>query len=251
MNSYLAKILSTAIPTLVILTLLAVFFKLFGPLPFNVSQTTTNKMSTFDVMGEGRAEAIPDQAQATFGITSSGSTVASVQQNVNTVINQVKTSLKEDGVEEKDIKTTGYTINPEYDYSVGKPRITGYNATSTVEVTFRDFEKLNSAFDRATASGANIQGNLVFGLSDKLKEEATNKAREMAIQKAKEKAKVIADQSGLRLGKLINVTETQGPQYYNPMISARDVAVENEQKTEVSPGVSDVKMNVILSFETN
>ncbi len=226
-----------------------IFFKFAGPIPFTVNQITTNKASTFDVAGEGSESVVPDQATATFGISTQGSSVSDVQSRVNSTINQVISSMKSLGVNEKDIKTTNYSIYPDYDYSNGN-KIKGYNGSANITVTFHDFDKVNQAFDAATQAGANEAGQLSFGLSEEKQKEAENKATKQAIDRAKDKAQSLASLSGIKLGKLVNVS-TGAPvnprPYETVALSAGQTA---DQKTQVQPGTSEVRVTVTLSYET-
>jgi uncharacterized protein len=224
------------------------FFNFLGPIPFTVNQTTTNKLSTFDVTGEGTETIVPDQATASFGITTQGSSVAQVQSQINSTINRVTDSIKNLGIEDKDIKTTNYSINPDYDYT--NNTIKGYSASAQIQVTFKDFDKVNQAFDIATANGANTAGQLSFGLSDEKRKEAEAKATKAAIDQAKDKAQSIAGMAGIKLGKLVNVQQST-PYQPLPYISMRtEEAQVADQKTQVEPGSSEVKVTIILSYET-
>lgn len=247
-KKYLSRVISSAAVVFGVLLVAYIFFRVGGPIPLSVTQTTTQKLTTFDVVGEGSTEVIPDQARASFGITSGATTVQSAQNNANKIINDFKKKLLELGVEEKQIKTKAYNISPEYSYEGGRSRIVSYNVTTQLEVLFKDFEKLNAAFDRATQVGANLAGQLTFELSDETKQKAEDEARKVAIEEAKRKAEKIAKDAGLTLGKIINVQENnvQEPPFGILPLGGTEV----KQVTEVSPGVSEVKIQVTLSFET-
>lgn len=233
-----------------IFLLAGIFFKILGPLPLTISQTTTQKSSTFDVSGEGSVSVIPDEARANFGITTSAATIAQAQNKANDVTNKLKVSLQALGIKDADIRTTNYSINPDYTFDSTR-KINGYTVSSNVQVAFKDFSKLNSALDAATNAGANQVGQLSFELSDEKKQQAENDVRKKAIDQAKAKAQRIASVAGISLGKVINVIETPG---YYPPIYAQDLrtnALSEKAPTQVSPGTSEVKVNVILSFETH
>lgn len=247
-NQVRSSIITAVVSILSTFIIAFVFFRFIGPIPFSVNQTTTNKASTFDVTGEGTESVIPDQAQANFGITTNGSSVSEVQTNVNQTINKVTEALKNLGINSKDIKTTNYSINPDYDYTSNS--IKGYSASAQIQVTFHDFSKLNQAFDSATATGANNAGQLYFSLSDDKQKEAEAKATKQAIDQAKEKAQTLASLSGIKLGKLINVQENSPINPRPMMMSAQSAGSPADQKTEVSPGTNEVKVTVTLSYET-
>src|SRR3989344_5426227 len=93
-----------------------VFSKIFGPLPFSVNSITTTKTNLFTVQGTGEATAVPDTAMISLGVNKEASTVEAAQKQVNEIINKITNDLKKLGVEEKNIKTTNYSVNPNYDF---------------------------------------------------------------------------------------------------------------------------------------
>lgn len=246
LNTPLITIIASVLTTFLIATF---FLKVGGPVPVSVTQTTLEKTSAFDVAGEGRAWVIPNQARVNFGITTSASTVIQAQEQANEAINLFKKDLKQIGIDEENIKTVSYTINPDYDFREGRSRVIGYNANVVLEVLFQEFEKLNQAFTLATRNGINNIGQLIFELSQEEQEKAEDKARKMAIDKAKDKARKMAKESGIRLGKIINIQETTAAE--PPVIRPFGAVVEEkEEAVEVSAGTSEVKIQVKLSFET-
>lgn len=222
--------------------LLAVYTKLVGPIEFRVNQISTQKAAFFDVSGEGSATAIPDQAEVNLGITTTASTVASAQKQANEIINNISKKLKDSGVGEADIKTTNYSINPNYDYRSGQ-RITGYTVNASLLVKFTDFDKLNQAIDSAVSLGANQIGGITFSLSDEAQAKAQDQARELAVAQAKRKAESLAQAAGIRLGKIVNVSES--PSFPEPIYRTLEA-----QDTQVQPGSTTVKLTVTLSYQT-
>lgn len=247
-NIDISKITSVALSVLVTFVIAFLFFRFAGPVPISVQQTTTAKQSTFDVVGEGSHEAVPDEAVVSFGITTSSSTVAGAQSQADRVVRNLTRELVALGVKEDDIKTTSYTISPDYSFSEGSSRIVGYSVTSNLEVRFADFEILNQAIDKAVETGANLVGSLQFRLSKNARVEAEQKAREEATAAAKDKAKQVAAAAGISLGKIVNVQENivgDG----GPIILRQSLEVAEDASAQVSPGVSEVKIRTTLSYE--
>lgn len=226
---------------------------LVGPVPISVTQTLTDKEQTFKASGEAELEVIPDQVEVRLGINLNRSTVVSAQNAANEVINSVTQALTDLGIEKDDIKTQNYNINPEYDYSRDERRITGYRVNTQLLVTLTDFSLLNEAIDVATGLGANQVGGVNFSLSKEKQEELRTEAREIAIKKAKESAKELAKLSGVKLGKVINVSESQPRNDFRPMYDTALMAAEGagpEEPTQIQPGTETYNYNVTLSFET-
>ncbi len=226
-----------------------------GPLPLSITQTTTNKQSTFDVQGESKILTVPDKAMINMGITVNESTVKAAQDKANGIINSVSDELGKLGVEKADIKTENYTLYPQYDYNAGQ-RIVGYNVNAMLSVSMKDFSKLNQAVDSATRVGANQISGISFTLSDEKRKEVEDQARQEAIDNAKEKAQKLASQAGMRLGRIINVSESpEGNKGLYPM--AMDASMARTQgggggaPTNVEPGSTTFSYTVTLSYETN
>lgn len=226
---------------------LFIYSKLAGPIPFSVNSTTTTKSDAFSVVGEGKVSVKPDMAAVTVGIITKASTVKSGQDQSNQVINNISAAVKNLGVGEEDIKTTNYNINPDYDYSGGTSRITGYTATANLAIKVREIDKVNEVIDKATANGANEVYGLSFEVEDKTA--AQNEARQLAVEEAKKKAQEAARIAGFSLGKIINYQENlSGPPIFYGGVQALEKA-QGAPQTQVEPGSNEVTVSVTLSYE--
>ncbi len=171
----------------------------------------------FSVSATGRVFAKPDIANLTVGlkIEAKPTAAAAVKENTDKM-NEVIKVLKDLGIEEKDIKTTNYNLNPVYDWTDRSgQQLKGYEVSQNVEVKIRDLNKIGDAIAKTTEKGANQVGNISFTIDDEF--ELKNQARQEAIKKAKEKAESIVKETGIDLGKIINVYENQVsyPTYVN------------------------------------
>ncbi len=243
------KFLTTVVSLLILLTL---YFRLVGPIPFSVSQTTTEKKTTFDVQAEGKVTMVPDTAEINLGIQVNKPTVEAAQKEANGKINKITSELKKLGIEEKYIKTVNYSVYPDYNYQAGQ-KIVGYNVNITLACKIKDFEKINQAIDIATAQGANQIGNLSFVIDDEKLEDLKMEARKQAIEKAKNKAKEIANAGGIKIGRIVNITESSNN--FSPL-PLRTTAVGMgggeiaDKQTAVQPGESEITISIVLSYET-
>lgn len=246
------KALDTLLVSLVIVLVVGVYFKYIGGIPFNVNQISTQKMNTFDVSGTAKKSVTPDQATVDIGVRKQGKTVKEAQSAGNAVLDQLVKELKKIGISEKDIKTTNYSVNPEY-APENFQKITGYVVYANTEVTVKDgnFEKIEQVMDLAGSLGLERVGGLRFGLSEELEKSVKDEVRVLAISEAKEKAESLAKIAGMKLGKIINVVESGNepyiPQYVRSM--KVDISMPSES-TQVNPGTSQVSVTVTLSFET-
>lgn len=232
--------------------------RILGPIPLSISQTTTNKQSTFDVTGEGEITAVPDRAEINLGIQVSDSSVQKVQERGNQVINKINQDLLTMGIEKQDIKTINYNLYPNYDYRTGTQTITNYALNVNLQVKAKDFSKVTQIVDTATKDGANQIGGVTFTLSEDKRREVEKEVRVVAIKRAKEKAEELASLSGVRLGKIVNVIENTNGGGISPYpMMAKDVALEGRGgvgsaalPTNVEPGSTTFSMTVTLSYET-
>ncbi|MBU0579082.1 SIMPL domain-containing protein, partial [Patescibacteria group bacterium] len=157
------------------------------------------------------------------------------------------------GINEKDIQTQNYRVSPEYDYSSPERRITGYRVNTEVVVKITDFEKLNQIIDTATGLGANQVGGISFSLSEKKQAELKKEARKEAIAEAKDSAEELAKLAGIKLERVINVTESDGNNYPQPMYARAEMALGGarpEEPTQIEPGSEIYRYSVTLSYET-
>jgi uncharacterized protein YggE len=239
-------------PILAFFVLLFAYTKLAGPIPFSLNSVVTTKTDTFSVSGEGKVSVTPDIALVTAGVSAQGTTVKAVQQELNTKMNAVTAAIKTVGIEGKDIQTSNYNIGPTYDYSAGKQKLTGYEASSNLTIKVRVIDRANAVVDAATANGANEVGGISFGIDDKTK--AEDEARKLAVAEAKKKAETAAKTAGFALGRIINYQESQGPEL-RPMAmydkGAIPVAGGGGAPTEISTGTDEVVVTVSLTYQLN
>lgn len=229
---------------------LFVYTKLAGPIPFFINSVQTTKSDVFHVDGVGKAVAVPDTAAISAGVTKTAATVADAQSQTNTVVKNMLDSLKALGIETKDIQTTNYSVNPNYDFSTGKQTITGYTVVQNISVKIKPLDKVNKAVDTLTANGANLIGQVSFGFSDDMKKDLENQARQNAVANAKQKAQSLASASGIHLGKVIDVIENANQQVIQPMALNAMKAGTAASDTTVTPGENTVSLTVTLSYQT-
>ena len=198
--------------------------------------------------GEGKVSAAPDIAVVSVGVQAQGATVKIAQDALNKNINAVSAAVKAAGVGAKDIQTSGYNINPMYDYSISSQRITGYQASSNLTIKVRAIEKANAVIDAATQAGANQVGGISFDVDDKTK--AQNEARQKAVADAKSKAENAAKIAGFTLGKIINYSEDFGGAVRPiPMMAKADAGLGASPETAVEPGSNEITVTVTLSYQ--
>jgi uncharacterized protein YggE len=189
-----------------------------------------------------------------IGIITEGLTVDQIQkENTNKMNNIIKAVKDQFKIDDKDIKTTNYSINPKYDWSNGKQRIIGYMINQNISLKVRNFDQVGNILSKASELGANSVNGPTFTIDDP--EVYKAQAREKAIAQAKEKAKVLSNQVGINLGKIINFSEGYGgiPNVAYDSYMSAGLGGAMEQKALPSPdiqaGSDEVQVNVSISYE--
>ncbi|MEK7061267.1 MAG: SIMPL domain-containing protein [Patescibacteria group bacterium] len=240
---------NTLIAAFSIFTLLFLFFK-FGPrIPLSI--ISQPKGEPLIVTGEGKVSVTPDIAKVTLGIQENGQVLKQVQNNVNKKSKTLTDSLKKLGIGEKDIKTVSYSVYPQYDYTQPNSKITGYQVSTSYEVTIKDFDKVNDVLVQATTAGANSAGAISFEVNDETKAKKLQEAREEAVHIAKVKAEGLAKAAGISLGKIINISESQGNEI-RPMYATKDavgLGGSTPVPANIQPGETEISVTVSLSYE--
>jgi uncharacterized protein len=241
-------VLNNLVSLFLFFILLFAYTKFAGPLPFSVNSVTTQKTTTFDVTGEGKAQASADSATVMAGVNAKGDTQKAVQDQINTTINAVTQSVKALGIDSNDIQTSNYSINPNYEYANGAQKQNGFTASTNLTIKVKDISKVNAVIDGVTAAGATNVNNLGFDTVDKTS--AQNEARQKAIADAKKKAADAAGAAGFKLGNLVNYQESEnGNQRPIPMLKAVGGSASADSSTNIQPGSNDVDITVTLSYE--
>jgi len=233
----------------------AVIFTILGLLTikfFNISYpmtiVSTTQSSELAVVGEGKVEVTPDTAYIDAGITvDRASSVADAQKRINEVNNKIIDSLREIGIEKADIKTSNYSINPNYKYENNENRVDGYNGNVTVEIKVRDPQMASKVIETVTTAGANqIQGSrFVVDKPELYREEA----RIVAIKNAKEQAQNLAKNLGIKLGRVVNIVESMPGQSTLPVYAKFSADSMGGGGPAIEQGSQTLTSVVTLYFE--
>ena len=202
-----------------------------------------------DISATGEVTRVPDMAIISAGVqTLRPTATAAIEQNA-AQMEQVRAALKRAGIEDRDIQTSSINLNPEYQYDQNQPpRLTGYRASNTLNVKFRDLKRTGAILDALVAQGANsISGpNLTI---DK-PESALDEARTKAIVNGRARADLYARALGMRVVRLLSVSESGGyaappPMPMVMMAQERSAAAD----TKIDPGTQQLQVSVSMSFE--
>jgi uncharacterized protein YggE len=216
-------------------------------------QSTINQTiagTRLDINATGEVTRVPDVAIISAGVVSRAATASAALRDTAAKMDRVLAALRRAGVESRDIQTSSVSLSPEYRYPRDQaPQLTGYTASNTVTVRFRDLDKTGKILDALVAEGANqINGpNLVV---DK-PEAALDEARASAVAIGRARAEMYARALGLRLVRIVSVNETGG--YYAPPPPPAPVMTEarmaSAPATKIEPGEQKLQVNLAMVFE--
>lgn len=209
---------------------------------------TAKTANTISFSGEGKALAKPDIAVISMSIITEGVTSKDAQYDNSKKSKAATDFLKEQGIEDKDIKTAGYNIYPQYSYHQNaSPEIKGYQANQIMEAKVRDLDKLSDILSGVVSAGINQVNNLSFQIDDpdSLKAEA----RAKAIENAKMKAGGLEKQLGVRLGRIVNFSESVGG-FPGPIFYEKAITAEIDGGGPALPtGENEVVVNVTITYQ--
>ena len=228
----------------VALVLLSLFLVVATAHVANTSATT----NTVSFSGEGKVSAVPDIAIISASIVTQATDSKSAQDQNSAKSKTVTDFLKKSGIADKDIKTTDYNVYPQYRYPTsGVPSVSGYQVTQGYEIKVRDLAKISDLLDGLVSAGANQVNNL--GMQVENSEELQDEAREKAIEDAKKKAERLEGQVGIRLGHIVNFSESSGG-YPVPMY-AYDAKIGGMGGggPEISVGQNEIVVNVSITYQ--
>jgi len=205
------------------------------------------------VSGEGKVKAAPDVAILSLGIEAQETTVAAAQREAANAMDKVMKALKGDGVADKDIQTTQFSIYPvrRWVEKEEKEVIVGYRVTNMVTVKIRQIDKAGDIIDDVAEAGGNLTRiqDIGFTVDDPIP--YYRQAREKAVQDAGAKAKQLADLAGVKLGKPLYITEGGGyvPPFVRQNVYARMEAAPAPAPTPISPGELEFQLNVSIVYD--
>jgi len=220
-----------------------------GAAPDAVAQNAAPQAPrTLTVTGAGEAAAAPDMAVLSIGVETEGATAADALRDNSEKMRAVIDKLKALGVAERDIQTSGLSVNPRYDYKARgeTPRLIGFVASNTVTAKLRDLEEAGAILDQTVQVGANTIRNLSFAFSDP--QPLYDAARRDAVAHARSKAELLSEAAGVRLGPVLTIHESQAYAPSPPLAMARMEAAA-DVSVPLQGGESVVTANVTIVYE--
>jgi uncharacterized protein len=191
--------------------------------------------ASITVTGTGKASAVPNIASINFTVQETALAVSDAQEKATKKTNAALSMLKEMKIEEKDITTSGYNVNPQYANQPicyggicppqTAPKITGYQVNQSIEVKVRDIGKTGDILSKL----GSLEIQNIYGPNFTLDDDSAivSEARGKAIGDAQEKAKQLAKQLGVSLGSVLNFCDencsyNSDPRYMKESVMGAD-----------------------------
>lgn len=201
---------------------------------------TPSTGSTITVSANGTVDATPDRASFDFGVTTNGATAAEALSRNSSQAQAIIDALKKAGVSSSDIQTTQVSLWPQT--SSNGLKITGYQASNSVNVS-APLAKSGNLVDAAVGAGANNVDGPNLDTADTTS--LYNQALTQALSKSKAKAQVIADATGLTLGKVLKVNEGGQP---TPIVYGAALAESARAAPPIEAGTQKIQASVTVTY---
>jgi len=211
--------------------------------------TQTIAGTRLDISATGEVTRVPDLAIITAGVVTRSATAGGAIQQAATRMARVREALRQAGIADRDIQTSNISLEPQYTYANNQPpKLNGYSATNQLSIRFRDIENTGKILDALVAQGANqINGpNLTI---DK-PEAALDEARAKAVAAARARADLYARSLGMRVARVVSVSESGGSFPVPPpmpMYARAEAAQAADSKIEA--GEQKLQVNLAVTFE--
>lgn len=204
--------------------------------------------SQVTVSGTGVVTLKPDTATITLGVSETAKGAVQAQSTVNKKIEAIKKALIKAGGKEADISVSDLSVWGNYDYSDGQEqKLIGYTASHTLNITVSDMDLVGPMIDAALSAGANQLQGVTFSVKNN--DEAYSQALKLAVEKAREKAEVLAAAAGAKLGAITSIDETSSNDY-TPYVTAKYAAADAGEAapTQVDTGMVTISATVNVAY---
>lgn len=198
--------------------------------------------ATSDVQGA------PDVAQIGAGVVTQAAEADAALRANSEKMTRVMAALRRAGVAERDIQTSGISVQPQFRYEERQPPIlTGFQASNRVQVTLRDLKATGRVIDTLVAEGANQIDGPSFRIQNP--DPLMDKARQEAVRKARARAELYAAAAGLRVKRIASISETQSFRPPQPIMMRATAMDSAPAAPPVAPGDVELTASITIAFE--
>jgi len=240
-----------------LVVLIVSFMTIIGVVHNATAQSPDNSKQkrTLTLTGTGEVKSKPDMAIIQLGVVRQAKTARSAVHANNKAMAQVIDTVLSAGVAEKDVQTSGFSVQPRYTHypriksqPQRPPEITGYSVTNNLAVIIRDLEIVGEVLDAVVSAGSNRIDNISFSIQNP--KPLRDEARRKAVTDAIDKAKLYAQAAGITLGPIMSISEQGGfspPQpVYRQAMAAKAYAAE---AVPIAQGEQKLSMSVHIVWQ--
>lgn len=200
-----------------------------------------------DVVATGEVTRVPDIVRINAGVVTQAQTAGEAIRQNATRMTAVRAALTRAGIQPRDVQTSNVSLQPDYRYAENQPpQLVGYRASNEVNVRFRDIAESGRILDALVAEGANQINGPNLGIERP--ETALDEARTAAIATARARAELYARTLGMRVVRILSVSEP-GAVQVAPVPMLRMQAANAEAATDIAPGEQVLSVSLTVSFE--
>lgn len=199
--------------------------------------------------GMGKVTGTPDVVIMQLGVDVEMPTVEAARASAANSMNAALAALKADGVDDKDIKTVQFTINPQYDYNGSKQTLRSYRVSNVVSAKVRKVDNVGKVVDDVSKAAGDsvVVRSLSFTIDDPSKLQA--QARDLAVKQARQRADQLAQPAGVKVGKVLSITEGSGSTPQQPFAAAVLAAPRTGgSDTPIQTGDMEIVVNINATF---
>ena len=215
----------------------------------NAQAASAGAPRTITVVGEGKVRIQPDVARANFGVEVVRPSVREALDENKQVMDEVLAALEAQGISERDIQTTGFSIYAERFGPQGPlpEDQVNYRVSNNVMVVVRDLENVGAVVDLAVEAGANNIYGIEFRVDDPSSLES--EARQGAVEDAAAKAEELADLTGVTVGAVLSISEVISSGSYYASNFAQSIGLGGGGgATPISPGELELVMQLQVTY---
>ncbi|WP_426348170.1 SIMPL domain-containing protein [Alloiococcus sp. CFN-8] len=194
------------------------------------------------VIGSGRINAAPDTAMITLGVVTEGKELEGLQEENAEISTRVIKAILSSGVPRDNIKTSSYTIEPQYDYQDGKQIFKGYRISNILSIEVTRLSEVGEIIDRAVNAGANIVQGVNFIIKNS--EAYYNEALRAALRNAQSKALTLSQDMSIKIDRIpVSIIEKPSERVYGEVNLFKASAV-----TPIMPGTLEITAEITATF---
>ncbi len=213
------------------------------------AETNTGKVSrTLSVSGTGMVMAIPDIVRISAGVETQAQSAGGALAGNTAAMSAAFELLLRSGIAQKDLQTSNFSISPQYYRGKDNAQpaaIIGYRVSNQLNVTVRNVASLGGILDALVRQGVNNINNVGFSVSKP--QPKMDMARQKAMEDARRKALLYANAAGVKLGKVMTISEQGGYVEPSPRYAARAMAA-SAGPVPIAGGEHSLRVNVTVSW---